>query len=217
MGQSNIYRKGLNYILETGDGDHIKIPSQRFPLNNSPQLFTYENTEPADEYIQDIFDSLHFQLGHCYSNTKGLVEALNAAGIAAESYVGWITCGGDLPVHHCWCVVDGTKVLDAGVFLKTKDLEKYAGLSYEEAANLFAAERIRCEQSMPNSENFICGMADPLYAYIGCPCSPEKGQEIYRKLIQAFPHHPSYRNLQDPYGRSAAQELYDKLKRREGV
>lgn len=216
MAQSGIYRKGLNFILETGDGNRIKIPSQRFPLNNSPQLFTYENTEPADKTTQAIFDSIHFRLGYCYSNTKSLVEALNAAGIAAESYVGWITCGGDLPVHHCWCVVDGIKVLDAGVFLKAKDLEKYAGLSDEEAANLFAAERIRCEQSMPNSENFICGMVDPLYAYIGCPCSPEKGQEIYRKLIQVFPTHPSYRNLQDHFGRSAAQEVYDKLKSQKG-
>ena len=49
MAQSGIYRKGLNFILETGDGNRIKIPSQRFPLNNSPQLFTYENTEPADK------------------------------------------------------------------------------------------------------------------------------------------------------------------------
>lgn len=217
MGQSSIYRKGLNYILETGDGDHIKIPSQRFPLNSSPQLFTYENTEPADESIQAIFNSLRFQLGRCYSNTKLLVEALRDAGIAAESYVGWITFVGESPVHHCWCVVDGAKILDAGVFLKTKDLEKYAGLSYVEAARLFAAERIRCERSMPNSENYICGVVDPLYAYIGCPCSPEKGQEIYRKLIQAFPRHPSYQNLQDPFGRSAAQELYDKLERQERV
>ena len=212
MEQSCIYQKGLNYILETGDGNQIKIPSQRFPLNGNPQLFTAENTEPTDKLIQAIFDSIHFQLGHCYSNTKILVNALKAAGIVAESYVGWITFVGELPIHHCWCVVDGTKVLDAGVFLKTRDLEKYADLSYEEAATLYAAERIRCEQSLPNSENFICGVVDPLYAYIGCPCSPENGQKIYQKLIHTFPNHSSYQNLNDPFGRSAAQKIYDKMK-----
>lgn len=217
MSKACICKKGLNYILETGEGESIKIPSQYFPLNGDPQLFTNENTALTDGKTQAVFNTVHFDLGHCYSNTKSLVEALRAAGIAAESYVGWITCAGEIPVHHCWCVIDGNKVLDAGVFLKMKDLEKYAGLSCEEAANLFAAERIRCEQSMPNSENFICGVVDPLYAYIGCPCSPEKGREIYRKLIHVFPRHPSYRNLQDPFGRSAVQETYDKLKRQRGV
>lgn len=67
--------------------DSINIPSVMWPLNGTYELFHYNNSELiTDEKICDVVNALPYQIGHCYTNTENVVNALVAAGYNAKSY-----------------------------------------------------------------------------------------------------------------------------------
>lgn len=199
-----IYQEGLSFILSTDSEEKIKIPSQKFPLNGSPQLFTAANTETVSSAIvREVFNATQFEMGHCYQNTDRLIQGLRSRGIDAQSYVGWITVGGDIPVHHCFCVVNGNQVLDPGVFLRMEDFPEYEGINPTETGELLMRKHFALQNS-PNSDCCGFGKVDSLYAYIACPCSPADGRKIFQRLMRSFPRHPAYSNI-DREGMSPLQ------------
>src|SRR5699024_7279124 len=103
------------HVVGLGTKD-IVIPSHQYPLNDKLKVFTRDNTEPCkDEQIKVIFDSVKYEIGKCYGNTRRLLDALEANEIPKsryKSYVGWLFIGDTMPVHHAYTVIDGKHLLD---------------------------------------------------------------------------------------------------------
>ena len=62
------------HVVELGAKD-IVIPSHQYPLNGKLRVFTRDNTESCkDEQIKVIFDSVKYEIGKCYGNTRRLLD-----------------------------------------------------------------------------------------------------------------------------------------------
>lgn len=182
------------------------IPSVRYPLddrnsmNELYEVFTNENTLMIeDKKLLDIFDSVKYEIGHCYQNTDALVEKLKKAGYDAKAYVGWLfLSGASYPIHHCWAVVNN-HVLDLAddfsVKFNENNLKHFEGKSIDEQRLLLADFHKEAEKH-PNSVRCapVGKITRPLF-YVGCECEPNKGRAIYRKLISTFPDHPVHKNV----------------------
>ena len=195
--------------LQNMDGsfkESCLIPSVMYPLddrnsmNGLYEVFTNENTTMIeDKKILDIFDSVKYEIGHCYQNTDVLVEKLIRAGYNAKSYVGWLFLSGtSYPIHHCWAVVDN-HVLDLSDDFSVKfnrhNLKNFENKSLDEQ-RLVLADFHKEAAKYPNSVRCapVGKVTMPLF-YVGCECEPEKGRAIYRKLISTFPDHPVHKNV----------------------
>lgn len=204
--------------LRKPDGAFIKsiiIPTAYYPLNSNYEVFTYKNTKPMnDDGILKIFDSVKYQLGHCYTNTGELVRKLNESGYDAKSYAGWLfTDAGDLPVHHCWCVIekDGEKsVLDLSddftAMLSGENGENFKDCDANETRELIASFH-EAAASVPNSLRCSpVGTPTPFLLYIGCECPAEDARKLYGNLMRQYPDHECESNC-DSTGLNATQRL----------
>lgn len=209
--------KAVVKLRNPESGEFLKsviIPTDYYPLNGKYEVFTYANTEIIrDEKVLDIFDSVKYRVGKCYQNTLELVGKLKEAGYSAIPYVGWAFINSyEVPVHHCWCVLNGKHLLDLGDEytllydeenrknfdgLQSKEEQMEVMVSFREWANLLP-NRARC---------YPVGVATPPLLYIGCPCEPEEGRNIYRSLLARFPNHECEANC-DGDGWNALQRKY---------
>ena len=174
----------------------IIIPTVTYPLNGEISTFTYENTkEVTDENILSIIDSVPYKISFCYENTTRIVEKLQEAGYDAVPYVGWLFMArSEFPVHHCWCVLNGESVIDlADNFNKLFDF-----IAKSEERDNNAEVFIRFEQEARKHKNrercATVGVPSANLLYVGSPCEPEKGRQIYRRLIAEMPDHECQRN-----------------------
>lgn len=206
-----IEKKGSNYLIHREEDEKpIKIPSQLFPLTGPAHLICSQNTAPFEdsaqaERIREIFDSISPRVGYCYDNTRRLVDALHAAGIAATSFVGWELVGGSLPVHHCFAMVDD-HILDYNIRPEEWLSEEYLSAEIGNVRAKMANDIARLMREKRPSEVMGFGQASSYCAYIATPCSPATGLAKYRALMKAFPKHPSYQNIR-PSGINHTQEL----------
>lgn len=202
--------KGSSVIVR-GIGDKpIKIPSQMYPLTGTLNILSHTNTAPFEDTpqtdkIRAVFDSITPDVGRCYTNTEKLLDALAREGIEAKSFVGWLFPEGDMPVHHCFTVIDN-HILDfnPNLNLLHPKMEAYATLSMEAARDKFTDVFLEMRE-MPNSEAAIFGQIDMHSIYFASPCKPSDGLKIYNKLMKAYPKHPCYTNLTN--GTNATQKM----------
>ena len=76
------------------------------------EIFHAGNTSRAGEEINEAIDKVTYKIGHCYSNTQNVVRELRKAGFDPVPYAGWLFVGEQLPIHHCWAVVNGNVIVD---------------------------------------------------------------------------------------------------------
>lgn len=199
------------------DGECVKIPSVMYPLNNSPEIFCYENTELiTDEKIVEIIDSVPYKIGNCYSNTKYIVEELIKNGIKAEPYVGWLINGNSLPTHHAWLVIKKKYLVDISddfdCFLFNINQMKNEGeIIYENNMKELLKEFMVESVKHKNSERCHLGRASIGNLYIGCKCQVEMGVKIFNNLIEKYPNHPCLVKGTDDMGRTPLQRELDDI------
>lgn len=166
------YKYKTNKIMFRVREEIINIPSRMYPLESPGYtLFTPSTTVPIeDDRIEEIFDSLEFEMGRCFTNSEKLCKALNDVGYKAEQYVGWVFMQDELPVHHSFVVL-GNSIIDPTVSLLCKDIEQLErlnpGSDHETRINLMNLYKEK--QFLPNHIKCIFGKVDDLYVYVGAP------------------------------------------------
>lgn len=178
------------------------IPSKLYPLTNPKKinLFCYYNTEPLeDEVVKEVFDSMKFETGRCYTNTKRLISLLNKRGIFdVEAFVGWAILD-DKPIHHCWAVYKNNYVLDGGATLASYEAMKYVWehkIGDKEEQKKIFIDIHKKHASIENHKSKTFGQVIPTYVYVGTPDAPDNGVDIYNQLMKDFPNHPSYAKME---------------------
>lgn len=191
----------------------IMMPTSLYPLNGPYQVFHCKNTKiVTDEKILEIFDSVKYKIGFCYTNTQNLVKALKAAGYEAKSFVGWLFTGvSELPVHHCWVIVNENQVLDLSddfsVMLGGENGKNFQKAKTKlEQAELIASFQKEARNYKNSQRCFPVGMPTPFLLYIGAECDPVEGKLIYNRLIAQYPDHECQRNC-DETGLNATQRV----------
>lgn len=207
-----IFKEKNHYLVRVGQEKQYKIPSQMFPLKDLPDIFTSDNTEDLDdEAVKNIFDSVEFRLGLCYSNTEALITKFKEAGIAgAEPYAGWIIPPNGLPVHHCFVLYRKKHILDPSAIVCSGDLLQLLpqrGEKLREDISDFYVKR----QHLPNSERGTFGKASDLYLYIASRQDPGDALKMIRKIIEIYPNHPSYRNADERGYNRTIKRIYEKM------
>lgn len=200
--------------LRDRDGSYLDsciIPTDLYPLNNKYEVFTYRNTKPVlDEAVLKIFDKVKYQIGHCYTNTENLVEALCEAGYDAKSYVGWLFVAAAVyPIHHCWVVLNGESVLDLSDdhTMLLHNFKHFDNLKDINEARIALAEFHEAAKQQPNSVRCQqVGTPSINYLYVGCPCPPDAGKLIYNNMMRRYPNHPTARNV-DKQGFNPTQRM----------
>lgn len=190
----------------------IKIPSPVYPLNESPELFFYENTERViDEDIIEIINSANYEVGRCYTNAENLTKLLTCNNYKAVMYVGWFIIQRQLPVHHSWVILNKKYLIDLSAdfdalsdFLKKHSEDSPLADKRKEAAKFYEDAL-----SWEHSERLSLGKASPNVMYIGCPCSLIKGMEIFHNLVKKYPNHPAFIET-DTSGMTKLQQMIKK-------
>ena len=217
MSNVSIEEKGTSVYIKGIAEKPIKIPSQMYPILGHPLFLTHENTEDfpnteRTDQIRNIFNSIEPQVGRCYSNTEGLISALADKGFQAQSFVGWMFIGEQLPIHHCFAVLDD-HVLDLAYRADLFYRDELVGKDKDETRKLFVDELMRIREQ-PNSSTGTFGKVSTGVLIIASPCKPAVGRKIYQDLIQAFPKHPCQKNV-DSTGRNQTQrQFYERTNRK---
>lgn len=185
-------------IFMLKNGEKVVIPSRLFPLESEPyRLITSEITEPVkDEEVIRIFDSIDYSIGHCYTNSQMLVEALTKVGYPAKQYVGWIfPDGADYPIHHSFVMLEN-HILDLSIEFLFKDIQEMSQKqrSKEEAREALIQQH-EVKKSVKNHEKCNFGKCDSMYIYVASEGSAEEGKERNRILRLEYPNHPSFKNV----------------------
>lgn len=186
----------------------IIIPTVMYPLNGSYQVFHAGNTvRTEDPDMLAAIDTVKYKIGQCYTNTKHVVDALREAGFDAVSFAGWLFIDEQIPIHHCWAVVNGNMVVDLAddspmLRVVQPNIAELHGLEKKQAF----ADFVRTSRSWPNSARcYPVGQPVPWFYYVGCPCEPERAAEMWRTLTRTFPNHECRRD-QYPESRSETQQ-----------
>lgn len=195
----------------------VIIPTIRYPLNGKYEVFHCGNTEMVkDEEILKIFDSVKYTIGHCYTNVEMLIDNLKKAGYDAKSYVGWLFTGkGEVPVHHCWVVLNGKSVLDLSddftVMLSGENAKNFQkAVSKKEMSEMIVSFQMAAKTQKNRVRCYPVGMPTRFLLYVGCECNPENGRNIYQKLIKEFPEHECEKNC-DSSGMNETQKILKKF------
>lgn len=202
------YKYKTNKIMFRVREEIINIPSRMYPLESPGcTLFTPSTTVPIeDDRIEEIFDSLEFEMGRCFTNSEKLCKALNDVGYKAEQYVGWVFMQDELPVHHSFVVL-GNSIIDPTVSLLCKDIEQLErlnpGSDHETRINLMNLYKEK--QFLPNHIKCIFGKVDDLYVYVGAPGTAEEGIKRNVLLRKEYPDHPCFQDVSN--GTTAMQRM----------
>ena len=190
----------------------VIVPTIMYPLNGKCEVFTFRNTKKVeDEAVLACFDSVQYKIGRCYDNVERMTKALKDAGYNAVSYVGWLfTSNNQFPIHHCWTVLDGHSVIDLcddfSVMLGGKNGELFKNAKGPVLRGLIASFTSAARKEKNSARCFPVGTPTPFLYYVGSPCEPEKGREMYCRLVSDFPGHECERNC-DASGMNAMQRV----------
>lgn len=186
------------------------IPTNYYPLNDDMEIFNIRNTEEIkDEKVLEIFDSIEYKIGRCYTNTKELSTALRKAGYDAKTYCGWLCVSeNQFPIHHCWTVL-GNSILDLSddltIFMYMNHSEMEKDISLDKSREVLADFYYKARKFKNRERCYPVGIPTPTYLYIGSECDPMNGISIYNNLIDEFPNHECQRNCNSK-GQNKTQE-----------
>lgn len=193
----------------------VVIPTSYYPLNGQYEVFTQENTEVLeDEKVLALIDSVEYQIGHCYQNSRLIADTLVFNGYEAETYVGWLFVDDAIPIHHCWVkfkdsIIDLSD--DFAVLFSKENAMHFQGVkSKEEYAEVLASfHQFVRERHIPNSVR-CCPIGNPhsSLVYIGSVCEPEEGRKIYNQLITQYPDHECHKNVGEDGMNATQRQLF---------
>lgn len=171
----------------------------------------------SDAAVVDVFDEIHFEVGQCYTNTEKILQAFNQAGLVkdVQAMTGWLFVG-PKPIHHCWAVYQEQYVIDAGVDMaqlsfqdKVHDMMQNGQRPDKEDLRMLLVNEQEAYLDEPNHKTKAFGEVYPDLLYIGSYNSPDEGREIFNKLIQEYPNHPSYAEQgMNTQGASRIQQMF---------
>lgn len=197
-------------------GKTVNIPSSMYPLSGEMEIFSQYNTENLDDLrIEEIFNSVHYQIGKCYTNAENLYNALSENQVdGVECYEGWLLIGqNELPIHHAFVVIkkDGKNyVLDYAADMKADEADRlqaeYGKLPDDELRKVML-KTMKEKEKLPYSKKATFGKVDRMYLYVACECSPDRARENFQKLMKMYPDHPSYVGVDKRTGASKMQEM----------
>lgn len=191
--------KATRIIVKLQNDNKVVIPSRMFPLESKPyRVINTENTENViDKEVIRIFDSIEYEIGHCFSNSKKLTQALLDAGYQAKQYVGWVFDDCNYPVHHSFVMLD-EHILDLSMEFLFEDLQEMSlkQMSKDEARTLFMQKHEE-KKLMKNHEKCNFGKCDKMYVYVGAEGTAEQGIERNRILREEYPDHPSFADVKN--------------------
>lgn len=201
--QMTLREKKAVVKLRNRDGSFrtsVHIPTEYWPLNGPYEVFHSENTARVDiAEIYNIFDSVNYKIGRCYTNTKNLYGKLKEAGFDVKTYAGWSFILEDIPIHHCWVVLDNGEsrsVLDLAdddpmmVCWLSEHSPKWPNTNREDHVNW-----LETALKMPNTARcYPVGQVSPRFCYVGCECDPDEAVSYYNQLIFKYPDHMCERN-----------------------
>lgn len=195
----------------------VIMPTDMYPLaNNDIHVFSDENLEEiTDKEVLDVIDQVPYKIGHCYTNSQNIVDALAKVGVEACIYCGWAFVSlSELPFFHCWVMLDDTHLIDlANDYIRKLN---YVYDVYGDESKHFTRDRWRYAfveatkflSSLPNSERCCIGMADNKI-YVGCPVkNANEARRLYNYLIGKFPNHESIEDVNKNTQRTPLQEMY---------
>ncbi len=197
FGFRNITRKPNKVIVKLYDDDKfldaVHIPSVMWPLNGSYELFHQGNSKPLEsETVNRVLDSVNYRTGFCYSNADAVTKGLQAAGLPAKTYVGWLFCNEyEYPLHHCWTVLDGSVIDLSDCFtLMAINEATFALATTKEERDVIYIAFSKWLDRQPNHLRTVPGRPYQSLLYVGCECSPEEGKAIYNQVCDMYPNHP---------------------------
>lgn len=175
----------------------VIVPTEKYPLTGDYKVFHCENMEVVtDTRVFEIFDRHKFKAGHCYSNIKVLSDDLRKEGYNnVETYAGWLFVGStQLPVHHCWAVLDGKHVLDPAdfftVMMAGSNIDNFRDThTYHDGVNVMADFMQAAKKELNHIVCSPVGIPSECLLYIGSKCEPEQARRVYRELMRKFPDH----------------------------
>lgn len=186
------------------------IPSSMYPMPNEkpPEVFYSQNTVSLDDggELDSIFtrNGIRRQLGRCYLTVDSGLAALRGAGYTAKHdvafYCGWATniaTSGWL--HHAWLVIDRHSVIDLtaekiGPFADLRNKAIVGEVPITDREKLANAMK-RFEREPHSIQELIHYGQCKDWCYIGVPSDREEGIDAFNKLLQKYPEHPEYRNI----------------------
>lgn len=217
----HVRQKEHNVVIKLYNNEQfiksIIIPTNYYPLHNENyKLFTSKNCDICeDKKILSIFDSIKFQLGHCYTMNGELYKELIKNGIDAKIWAGWLFVNeSEIPIHHCWVTVKNS-LLDIAddnyvkyKYVENADIWKNAK-SKEDYGKLLAQFYQDCiKNKITNSQRCKpCGKPVENMLYIGSECKDgNDARNIYKQLIKRYPNHEAEANC-DNNGENEGQRL----------
>lgn len=191
------------------------IPSKMYPITNKADMkfFCAFNTEELDDKkVLDIYNKVEGKMGHCYTNTLSFyLNLLNNGVDNVVPYVGWLSVGGGHPIHHAWLVINDKHLFDLSGdkimldYVLNKSQEPITATELKEGM----ADLHLSLKDIPNTERYTTGKCMVTHFYIGSPCYPTDGIQIFNQLMADFPKHPSYSNV-DSEGRNELHRILAK-------
>ncbi len=189
-------------VVDRKTGDQIKsitIPTIYYPLhNNNFKVFSRKNCKEAvDKKVHEIFDSVEYRVGCCYTMADELKSKLTDAGYDAKIYTGWLLIGeGDDPVHHCWIML-GDSLLDISddftLMYTEENIKNFENASKEESRRAVAEfKKTNQKAGLTNSQRCApVGIPFEMLCYIGCEVSCGKeAKALYNRMLKEVPDHP---------------------------
>lgn len=174
----------------------VIIPTDKYPLTGTYKVYHCGNMEAiTDPKVLKIFDRHKFKPGHCYSNAKILSDDLRNEGYSVETYAGWLFVDStELPVHHCWTVLDGKHILDPADFF-TAMLHGSNRENFKDSKNRtdgIAVLSSFLEAAKNELNHVVCapvGIPSEGLLYVGGKCAPEQAKTVYQLLMKKYPDH----------------------------
>lgn len=207
-------------LLENGA---LEIPSSLYPLTSSKiDIFYYNNTKGLEDtedfkLLLECYNEVECKIGRCYTNITEFLKVAKNKGLKGKlkPYVGWLMIGNVLNlVHHCWAVYENKYVLDFGG--SKLDFETIQEMSKRDKSMDEIREKLvevhMANVGRPNSEVYTIGQVIPSYIYIGCECEPVKGVDTFIELMDRYPNHPNYTNVDNGGASKLQRMIIDKQK-----
>lgn len=187
-------------LHDTQTGEYKKsiiIPTVYYPLNsNDFKVFHSDNCEKVtDQTILECFDTIPFQMGHCYTMADSLYRLLKEKGVEnVELWAGWLFCAAELPVHHCWVTVNDSllDIAESFSFFYTDEMvEKYANAKNQIEMRMLVAKRSTEITKMKNSDRCSpVGIPNVSAFYVGSRVSSGlEAKAVYNDMVRKYPDH----------------------------
>lgn len=174
----------------------IIVPTDKYPLTGDYKVYHCDNTkEVTDTKVLEIFDRHKFKAGHCYHNTEILSDDLRQEGYDAETYAGWLfVADTELPVHHCWTVLDGIHVLDPADFFTAMFSSSNIGnfketQGYSDTLDIMGSFIQAAKEELNHLVCAPVGITSDILLYVGAKCKPMQARTVYQNLLRRYPDH----------------------------